>query len=64
MKASAMVRKYGKQLIGMKISTVAMGEYPGGVATVVGIKPDPGAPEIVMDVTNPGYELVKEVASA
>ena len=56
MKASAMVRKYGKKLIGKKISTLRMGDYPGGVATVMGIKPDPKAPEIVMDVSNPDYE--------
>lgn len=55
--ARQLVDLYGKSLIGMEIMTPAMGEYPGGMATVVELGPDENAPEIVFDVNNPGWDV-------
>lgn len=38
------------QLIRRKIITEQYGEWPGGIATVIKLYPDPEAPEIVFDV--------------
>ena len=50
MKANQLVQKLGHKLLGKKVNTPAAGEYPGGVATVIGIAPDPKAPGIVFRV--------------
>lgn len=47
---------YGDLLIGVLVDTEAAGEYPGGPATVTEIQPDPEAPDIVFQVSNPAYE--------
>lgn len=54
--AYELVQMHGKSLIGTKVNTVAYGEYPGGVATITELYPDPeGAPEIVMQVMHPTF---------
>jgi len=50
MKANQLVQKLGIKLLGQKVNTPAAGEYPGGVATVIGIAPESAAPEIVFQV--------------
>ena len=37
-------------LVGRKVITPAMGDYPGGEATIIEVAPDPNAPEIVFNV--------------
>lgn len=44
----------GKKLIGRRIVTARMGEYSGGVATVIDLGHDKNAPEIVMNVRKRG----------
>jgi len=48
MNAGKLVRKYGEDLIGREIDTPAMGTWEGGICIVTELRPDPGAPEIVM----------------
>lgn len=48
--AKGLVKAHGQNLVGKKVVTPAMGEYPGGVATVTEIAPDPNAPQIVFEV--------------
>jgi hypothetical protein len=55
--ANYFVHMYGKALIGRYINTPANGDYPGGVATVRRLGDDPNAPDIVLIVHRPGYEL-------
>lgn len=55
MKANQLVQKPGQKLLGQKVNTPALGEYPGGVATVTQIAPDENAPEIVFQVSLPHY---------
>ena len=50
MKANQLVQKLGHKLLGKQVNTPAMGEYPGGVATVIGIVPPTQAPEIAFQV--------------
>jgi hypothetical protein len=50
MKASELVAKYGKSLIGRKVVTQAVGAWPGGPATVTQVRHDKNAPEIVFMV--------------
>lgn len=50
MNARKAVREFGQALIGKHIWTERYGEYPGGIATVVELEPDPNAPEIVLEV--------------
>ena len=50
MKANQLVKKLGNKLVGKQVNTPAMGEYPGGVATVIGIAPDVKAPGIAFQV--------------
>ena len=54
MKANQLVQKLGNKLLGKMVNTPATGEYPGGVATVIGIAPDMAAHEIAFQV-NLGY---------
>lgn len=52
-----LVAAIGDNLIGRQIVTEAVGEYPGGVATIIELFPDlEAAPEIVMQVHNPEYK--------
>ena len=55
MKANQLVQKLGCKLLGQKVNTPAVGEYPGGVATVTQIAPDENAPEIVFQVSLPHW---------
>lgn len=50
MNAGRLVRKMGNTLLGREIDTPPMGTWEGGVCRVMEIHPDPGAPEIVMQV--------------
>ena len=50
MKANQLVAKLGDKLLGKKVNTPAMGEYPGGMATVIRIAPEPKAPDIALQV--------------
>jgi hypothetical protein len=50
--AAQLVLKYGKKLVGKKVLTVPMGEWPGGMATVTEIQPDENAPDIVFYVAH------------
>ena len=53
--ADALVVKHGDKLIGELVFTSAMGEYPGGWATVTEILPDRAAPEIAFQVEHPSF---------
>lgn len=55
MNARTLVQKLGKHLIGRRVNTPAVGEYPGGMATVIEIEPDKNAPEIVFQVNLPSW---------
>lgn len=55
MSAKFFVWKWGQQAIGKNILTQPYGAYPGGIAEVVNIHPDPEAPEIVMTVKHPTW---------
>jgi hypothetical protein len=56
LRASMFVAIYGQTALGMIIGTMKMGEYPGGLAEVIGLQPDPtGAPEIVLEVNHPTF---------
>ena len=50
MKANELLKKLGNKLLGKKVNTPATGQYPGGVATVIGIASDMAAPEIAFQV--------------
>lgn len=56
MNAKLFVEMHGELLIGRQVRTQAIGDYPGGAATVIEIAPDPSAPEIVCQVKNPDYK--------
>lgn len=53
--ARKLLDAHGRALIGKRVITPAMGDYPGGLSTVVEIAPDFTAPEIVFDVEHPTY---------
>lgn len=53
--ARQLVDAHGENLVGQKIITQPMGDYPGGKATVIEIAPDFTAPEIVFDVEHPTF---------
>ena len=53
MKANQLVQKLGQKLLGKKVNTPAVGDYPGGVATVIQLAPDQNAPEIAFQVSLP-----------
>ena len=46
MTAAELVQLHGAALVGRIVNTVAMGEWPGGLAKVTEVAHDPGAPEI------------------
>jgi len=43
--------------LGDTLITEPMGEWPGGIVRVIAFAPDPGAPEIVMQVEGEGEGL-------
>lgn len=51
--ALRLVKLHGKSLIGKQVWTPPMGDYPGGIAVVTEIQPDPTAPDIVFQVEHP-----------
>lgn len=55
--AKALVDQYGEKLIDLQITTQAMGEWPGGLASVTMVWPDASCPEIVMQVANDHGEI-------
>lgn len=55
MRCDTLVGRFGHGLIGRRVDTPPLGEYPGGIATITRITPDPNAPEIVFQVTLFGY---------
>jgi hypothetical protein len=55
MNAKSLVQNLGTILLGQKVNTPAVGDYPGGVATVTQLAPDKKAPQIVFQVNLPGY---------
>lgn len=48
--AKQMLTEFGKQLVGKTIITMPVGLWPGGLAKVTELNPDPNAPEIVFNV--------------
>lgn len=40
----------GIDIIGLRVLTEAIGTYPGGVARIIEVAPDPAAPEIAVQV--------------
>jgi len=53
--AKRLVEMFGDKLIGQLVGTQAVGEYPGGIATILDLGTDPGAPEIVFNVNRHGW---------
>ncbi len=68
MTALELLKKRGKSLVGRRIWSGMLGDYPGGEAVVVEIEPDDAAPEIVFNVRHPAvgvmgifdHEIVEE----
>ena len=48
--AGELAMRLGRDLIGRNILTVPMGNWPGGSAEVIQLKPDPGASDISFQV--------------
>lgn len=59
MRASELVAQMGADLVGLRVMTEAIGDYPGGPATVVELTPDPGAPEIVCQVRHDSWRDIR-----
>ena len=55
MKANQLVQRLGQKLLGKQLNTPAVGDYPGGVATVIQLAPDDNAPEIAFQVSLPQF---------
>ena len=55
MTAKQLIDIHGTSLIGQRVETEPIGEYPGGIAIVTELAPDPQAPEIVFTVQHPSY---------
>jgi hypothetical protein len=51
------VHTLGNALVGRTVVTEAIGDWPGGLATVIEITPDSNAPEIVMQVRSEHGEI-------
>ena len=56
MKANQLLQKLGHKLLGKQVNMPAMGECPGGVATVIRLAPDTAAPWIVFQVNLSQWE--------
>ncbi len=63
MTAKQLVEKHGKRLEGELVWTEAIGSYPGGVARIVQIYPDPNAPEIAYEVESLNENWMNEDGS-
>lgn len=48
--AKLLRERQGEALVGKLVQTIAIGDWPGGIARVVDLGHDPAAPEIVMNV--------------
>ncbi len=57
-RAARLVDALGDALVGRSVLTVAMGEYPGGVAIVTEVRPDPAAPDIAFLVRHPTFGTI------
>lgn len=55
MTALDLVNQLGTTLLGRRVNTQAIGDYPGGVAKVIKICPDPAFPEIVFEIDHPEF---------
>ena len=53
MNAQQVLELWGGSLVGMIVHTPAMGDYPGGIAKVTEVLPDPSAEEILFIVEHP-----------
>ena len=53
MNAGELATKYGNKLVGLRAWTYPAGDYPGGVAVITAVYPDPEAPEIALNVRHP-----------
>lgn len=51
------LRNSEENLIGRKIETQQIGDWPGGLAEIIKLDPDPAAPEIVFNVKNKHGEV-------
>ena len=56
MNARKLVELAGARLLGRTVWTEAIGYYPGGVAQVVELAPDPVAAEVLFTVEHPTWE--------
>lgn len=50
--AKKMIEVHGQSLVGKTVMTMAVGNWPGGMARVLNIQPDPAAPEIAFNVVS------------
>ena len=57
MNAAELLDKKGDLLIDREVITLMMGDWPGGVARVIELRPDEAAPEIVFQVSNGVREI-------
>ena len=58
--AADVVKKYGKSLVGKRVMTQAVGEWPGGEAIVTKVRHDKNAPEIVCLVRSCNAKVNKQ----
>ena len=56
--AKRLVKLHGDKLVGQRVWTPPMGDYPGGNAVVTQVGHDANAPEIVFLVEHPTYGLM------
>ena len=57
MSAEDMVTQFGEELIGKRVLTEEYGDWPGGIAVITEINPDPNAPEISFQVKSKHGEI-------
>lgn len=55
MMAPSAVARYGQSLVGRLVLTAQYGDWPGGVARVVELRPDPTCPDILFEVEHPEH---------
>lgn len=55
--AQQLLSRLGEALVGREVLTQPYGEWPGGIARVTQVAPDPAAPEIVFQVVMKGWEI-------
>jgi len=56
-KAKQLFDNYGEHLVNRRIVTNPAGSWPGGIATIVKVMPDPMAPDIIFQVVNEQGEI-------